>query len=255
MNKLKGKSLCIFSSKGGVGKTTTALNIAGVFSALEKKVLIIDFDVTGGGIGTYLNKSSDKTIYNFLDDYTNKRFSSINNYIINYNEYISFISAPKDPRQGSRITPNCVEFVLEKTLYDYDYIIIDTNHIFNELNVEIMDKCDLTLLILTNDLLDLKNTRNTVKVFNDAKKDNFKVLLNLSTNPYKIYYSLYEIKSAIRHNVDYLINSSFFIKTFDNYVTDGQILTLDKKMPKYYPEVYKAYKSICLELMEDADEK
>ena len=74
MGKAKGKSLCIFSAKGGVGKSTTVLNIAGVFSAIDKKVLIIDFDTTGGAIATYLNKVPELTIYNFVDDYANNRY-------------------------------------------------------------------------------------------------------------------------------------------------------------------------------------
>ena len=40
MEKKIGKSLCIFSSKGGVGKTITTLNLAGVFEVMGKRVFI-----------------------------------------------------------------------------------------------------------------------------------------------------------------------------------------------------------------------
>jgi len=39
MIRKKGKSLCIFSAKGGVGKTITTLNLAGIFKLIEKKDL------------------------------------------------------------------------------------------------------------------------------------------------------------------------------------------------------------------------
>ena len=58
----KGKSFCVFSAKGGVGKTTTVLNLAGTYEKLNKKVLIIDLDLSGGSIAVALNKVPDKIL-------------------------------------------------------------------------------------------------------------------------------------------------------------------------------------------------
>ena len=99
----KGKSLCIFGVSGGTGKSTLTLNLAGIFSLMNKKVLIIDFDLTGGVIALHLGKDITKTIYNFADDYNNNRFENIKNYITKYNDNIDFIAAPKDPRQANKI--------------------------------------------------------------------------------------------------------------------------------------------------------
>lgn len=255
MGKTKGKSLCIFSAKGGVGKTTTALNIAGVFSRLDKKVLIIDFDTTGGAIATYLNRAFDKTIYNFVDDYANNRYQSIKNYVTEYNDNISFLAACKDPRQGSKISSSYIEIVLEKAVYEFDYVIVDTNHVLSEFNVTILDSCDQILLVMTNDLLDLKNMRNIIHIFNDADMKNYKVMLNGYINPNKKYYSMYDMKNIMKTNIDYIIENSFYLRSMDNYVADGKILTLEPRMSKVYPKVYKAYLAVCNELMESKDEK
>ena len=59
----KGRVITITSRKGGVGKSTTLLNLAGIYSNLEKKVLILDFDLTSGSIAISLNLETDKTIY------------------------------------------------------------------------------------------------------------------------------------------------------------------------------------------------
>ena len=66
--KNKGISICVSSAKGGVGKTFMTLNLAGIYRILEKKVLIIDFDLASGGIATYLNVETSKSVYNLVDD-------------------------------------------------------------------------------------------------------------------------------------------------------------------------------------------
>lgn len=254
MKLAKGKSISVFSTKGGAGKTTTALNIAGVFSRLEKKVLIIDFDMSSGAIATYLNVPFKRSIASIQDDYLNHAFHDISLYVTKYNDYIDFLASPLDPREGSRIMPALVSLIIEKAQMTYDFVICDMNHVLNEFNLTILDNTTLSLLVLTNDLLDLKNMCNLIRIFKDIGKKNYRLLLNGSVNGYKKYYSLYDIKSIIKCNIDYNIEPNFFLKTMDSYVTDGKILTLEDKMPKAYPSVYKTYEALCHELMEDTNE-
>ena len=51
----KAKIITIASVKGGTGKTTTVLNLAGTYSIMKKKTLILDFDLYSGGIALSLN--------------------------------------------------------------------------------------------------------------------------------------------------------------------------------------------------------
>lgn len=252
MSRTKGKSLCLFSAKGGVGKTINTINLAGIFSQLEKKVLIIDFDMTGGNIAVTLNKTFVKTVYNFIDDYNNNRYKSFKDYVTTYNDNIDFLAAPKDPRQASKIDSSYVEIVMDKAIHNYDVVLIDTNHNLNELNISILDRVDEILFLLTNDPLDLKNMKSILSIFKDIDLKNYKVLLNNSRDPFKNYFTLYDIKNILKTNIDYTLSSSFFIKNIDTYIMDGKIITLDPKMPNVFNKDYAVYMMIATDLIEES---
>jgi chromosome partitioning protein len=125
------KIINIANQKGGVGKTTTVLNLGVGLSLWEKKVLIIDFDPQGNsttGIGI-LKKNLNHTIYNVLSGEIN-----IKDAIIKFekNPYLDFIPAGEDlsgfPMEvyddNNRIY--YLKNLVDQIKNDYEYILIDS---------------------------------------------------------------------------------------------------------------------------------
>jgi chromosome partitioning protein len=148
-----GKMISLVNQKGGVGKTTTSINLSASLALLGKKVLLIDFDPQGNsttGIG--INKGDvDKNIYDVLIGKC-----SIEEAII-HTDYkrldliaatINLSGLESDFNEKSREEPNFVKGAQLKNKIDpirdkYDYIIVD---------------CPPTLSIITINALTASNS-------------------------------------------------------------------------------------------------
>ena len=98
---MAGKIITISSVKGGVGKTTMTLNLAGIYCELNKRVLIIDLDLYSGGIAASLNVKNKKDIYTMIDSMANNRFTELK-ICNNIQQKYRCISMPKRSKNGSK---------------------------------------------------------------------------------------------------------------------------------------------------------
>lgn len=249
----KGISIVIASAKGGVGKTITTLNLAGIFEMLQKKVLILDFDLSGGGISAALNIPNGKSSYHLAYDYNNNQYKEFRNYVTKYDDFIDVLASPKDPRQASKIDPKYVEIILDKAVFNYDVVLIDTTHDLTDFNILTLDLADTILFLVTNDPLDLKNMRSLISIFKDLNLRNYKVILNESISPFKNYFGIYDIKSIIKANIDYVLSKDFYIKNIDTFIMNGKIITLDKRAASVFSKDYTTLMGICTDLFKEGE--
>ena len=228
----KGKIITVTSVKGGVGKTTFLLSLANVYKNNNKKVLIIDNDLFSGDIDSILNVESKKDIYVLFEDITNNNFYDIDDYITNYSLNIDIISAPNDPRYASKVRGNFLNLLFNKVASKYDVILVDTNHVLNEVNLVTMDHSNKIVYLINNNSMNLKNMRSMISIFQDMKLNNYKIILYEARDKAKIVFSKFDIKSLIKDNIDYIIPSDYFNKDMDRYIVDGKIFELINKMQK-----------------------
>ena len=249
MANKQGKTICFFSGKGGVGKTTNLLNLAGILEQLEKKVLIIDFDLYSGSVATYLNKKYDKSIYHMALDIESAEFNDIKDYTVQVDDYIDLICAPKDPRDANKIEASLVPNIIKNASYYYDVVLIDTNHALNDINLNILDSVDLIYFMMLNDPLDIKNIKSLVAIFKSLDMNNYKVILNNSRDPFKDYFSMYELKKLIGHNIDYLISVDMYLKEMENLIMKGVIVSLDRKFADVMSDDYHTFLVMATDIL------
>lgn len=251
MSIQRGKVFTITSVKGGTGKSTTLLNLAGIFASLGKKTLLIDLDLFAGAIAASLNVDNSTDVYRLTDDISNNRFTNLESYIVKYNEFIDVIPSNKDPRNAHKINSNCINVLISKAKLKYDVILIDTNNTMSSANLVAFDNSDKILYVITNNPIDLKSMRTMTAIFRDMEKTNYEIILNEAREIQKECFSTKDIINIINHDINYVIPNSFYIKNIDNYLMNGEIVTLNKKVRANNKKTIKMFETLAEELIKE----
>ncbi len=226
----QAKVITVTSVKGGTGKSTTTLALAGILSNKKLKTIIIDMDLHAGIIAAALNLKVNKDIYTLVNDYMNHTLKDIDEYITKYNDYIDILPAPKDPRSVGKINSQYIDIILKKLKYKYDVILIDTNHIIDNINLVTFDNSDHIIYVITSNLMDLKNMKTMLAIYKDMNLTKYTIILNEALS--KEHLTTYEVTSFLDKQIEYVLPANSFIKNMQKIIMEGKIVTLEKVYQK-----------------------
>ena len=205
MTKRKAHVITISSLKGGVGKTTLTLWLAGIYAYMGKKVLIMDMDIYTGAIALSLNLKCKKDFYTLNEALNNRSIKNIESYVTKYQDNIDVLASPNDPRLASKISSSYVGTIIERLRSLYDIILIDTNHILTDINIVLLDYTDQVLYLVTPDIACLRNMRSMIYIYKQMKKNNYYIILNKVIDNKKVCFSNLDIQVMLKNNIDFIL--------------------------------------------------
>ncbi|MDR5752066.1 MULTISPECIES: AAA family ATPase [unclassified Caballeronia] len=123
------KIFCVANQKGGVGKTTTTVNLAASLAALDQRVLLIDLDPQGNAtMGSGIDKSAcENTVYEVLVDGVTLRDARTRPEAVNYDVLPANreLAGAEVELVGIDNREHVLRAALAEVIEDYDFVLID----------------------------------------------------------------------------------------------------------------------------------
>ncbi len=217
------KIISTFSNKGGIGKTSIAVNLAVELAQMSKeKVALIDLNLQLGDVSTFLDMMPSfamdyiaKNIENLTEDELLKTLSRYKNTSL----YV--IADPLNIDKSQEITADEIKNILTTLKKTFSYIVIDIGTNIDSKTITALDMSDLILLIAIVNLPAIRSTQRCMELFNKLgySKDKIKLVLNR-------YMENEEIKTT---DIEEVVKQKVYWKIPNNYLT--MMTAINKGVP------------------------
>ncbi|HPA56668.1 MAG TPA: ParA family protein [bacterium] len=208
-----GKVISIVNQKGGVGKTTTAVNLAACLGVMEKKVLLIDMDPQGNATSMSSVKGENfNTIYDMMAD------PSINAIYPTGLPFLKIIPCNSEltGAEVELLQMDEREFVLRQTIdklrNKFDFIIIDSPPSLNILTVNNMVASDGVIIPIQCEYFALEGLSRIIETIKTIKN------LNSDLEIYGIVLTMYDKRVKLTYEVENDVREHFRETVFNTVI-------------------------------------
>ena len=212
-----GRIIAIANQKGGVGKTTTSINLSSCLADLGKKVLLVDIDPQGNatsGVGI-IKQNLENTVYElFLDECTISECLT-KSVVDNLNVLPSNVnlSGAEIDLIGVENREYILKNVLDQIKDLYDYIIIDCHPSLNILTVNAMTAADSVIVPIQCEYYALEGLSQLIHTINLIQDR-----LNNDLEIDGIVFTMYDSRTNLSSDVVENVKSNVHINIYDTVI-------------------------------------
>ena len=204
-----GQVVTFFSPKGGVGRTTLAVNFAvAAKTELGKKVALVDGGLQFGDVGVLLNLNpKNQSIADLAREMAGGDLETLETTLIDHSTGVRVLMAPPSPEMAELITPDHVTKIIAALRMTHDLVVIDCSPLLQDMTLAFLDQSDVVLTVLTLEITNIKNIRQFLALVEQLGYPEGKVqlLLNRADSGYGI--RLHDVESSIGRKISHSVVS------------------------------------------------
>lgn len=211
------KIIAFANQKGGVGKTTTAINIGASLAAVKKRVLLIDLDPQGNagtGLG-FVRSAHRQSVYGVIMGMANAADNILSTAVpgLHIMPSSSALSGAEVDLLDMENREYRLRDAIEKVKDHYDYILIDCPPALGYLTLNAMTTADSIIVPLQCEFFALEGIQQLVNTISEVQKK-----WNPKLDIFGILLTMYDKRYGITKTVEEDVRNTFGDKVFKTVV-------------------------------------
>nr|WP_203674290.1 MULTISPECIES: AAA family ATPase [unclassified Streptomyces] len=159
-----GTLVAVAGAKGGVGTTVTAIQLALAAHAAGRSTALVDLDLQGGDIASYLDVQFRRSMADLAD------IADISSRVLHDAMYVhesgpALLLAPGEGERGEDVTDRSVRLVLHALRQRYEVVVVDCGTQLTTANAVAVETADTALLVTTPDVVAVRAAKRMVRMW------------------------------------------------------------------------------------------
>jgi len=238
----KGKIINVFGSKGGVGTTTIAVNLAASLATLKNpsSVVLIDMKPVFGEIATILNVDP---MFSWLE--VTKNISRLDpTYLMSilsrHSSGVYVLPSPVELAEDYTANPQALATLIRLMQTMFDFVVIDSGQSLDDVSREVMKLSDTVLLVCVLSLsciINIQRLQDILQKYGYPEEEKIGIIVNRFVRKSEI--SLQDAEKSLNKKISFIIPNAYRVSM--NAINEGKPLyTLAQGT-----EIWKKYRELA----------